>query len=87
MRGEGDETLVNINDTPLRGSTLRSRSLEDKAAVARAMERHVLALFERGELRVPVAETFRLDEVAAAYDRFAAGGKLGKIVLVMDDAG
>ena len=34
------------------------------------------------EVRVPVAETFALDDVGAAYDRFAAGGKLGKIVLL-----
>ena len=33
--------------------------------------------------RVPVAETFALADVAAAYDRFAAGGKLGKIVVTM----
>ena len=57
------------------------RSLEEKAATARAIEREVLPLFERGLLRVPVAESFALDDVAAAYDRFAAGGKLGKIVL------
>jgi putative PIG3 family NAD(P)H quinone oxidoreductase len=63
-------------------STLRARPLEEKAATARSMEREVLPLFARGELRVAVAETFALDDVAAAYDRFAAGGKLGKIVLV-----
>jgi putative PIG3 family NAD(P)H quinone oxidoreductase len=65
------------------GSTLRSRALEEKAATARAMERHVLPLFERGALRVPIAETFPLGRVAEAYDRFAAGGKVGKIVLTM----
>jgi putative PIG3 family NAD(P)H quinone oxidoreductase len=63
-------------------STLRARPLEEKAATARALERHALPLVERGALRVPVAETFPLDEVAAAYERFAAGGKLGKIVLL-----
>ncbi|HUR86364.1 MAG TPA: NAD(P)H-quinone oxidoreductase [Solirubrobacteraceae bacterium] len=63
-------------------STLRARPLEQKAATARALERHVLPLFGRGDLRVPVAETFALDDVAAAYDQFAAGGKLGKIILV-----
>jgi NADPH:quinone reductase len=47
------------------------------------MERHVLPLFERGALRVPIAATFPLDRVAEAYERFAAGGKLGKIVLTM----
>jgi NADPH2:quinone reductase len=62
-------------------STLRARPLEQKAATARAMEREVLPWFERGELRVPVAGTFALDDVAAAYDQFAAGGKLGKIIL------
>ena len=63
-------------------STLRARPLEEKALTARAMEREVLPLFERGAVRVPVAETFALDDVAAAYERFAGGGKLGKIILV-----
>jgi putative PIG3 family NAD(P)H quinone oxidoreductase len=62
-------------------STLRARPLEQKAMTARALEREVLPGFERGALRVPVAETFALDDVAAAYERFAAGGKLGKIIL------
>jgi NADPH2:quinone reductase len=62
-------------------SMLRARPLELKAATARAMEREVLPLFERGDLCVPVAETFALDDVAAAYDHFAAGGKLGKIIV------
>jgi NADPH:quinone reductase-like Zn-dependent oxidoreductase len=37
----------------------------------------------RGAVTVPIAETFALEDAAAAYDRFAAGGKLGKIVLTM----
>jgi putative PIG3 family NAD(P)H quinone oxidoreductase len=63
-------------------STLRSRPLEEKALTARAMERSVLPLLARGDVRVPVAETFQLDGVHDAYERFAAGGKLGKIVLL-----
>ncbi|MFL5844622.1 MAG: zinc-binding dehydrogenase [Solirubrobacteraceae bacterium] len=66
----------------LRASTLRARPLEEKAATARAMERHVLPLFEQGALQVPVAATFPLEEAAAAYERFAAGSKLGKVVLL-----
>jgi putative PIG3 family NAD(P)H quinone oxidoreductase len=65
----------------LRASTLRPRPLEEKALTARAMERHVLPLFGRGALRVPVAATYPLDAVGEAYERFTAGGKLGKIVL------
>ncbi len=63
------------------GSTLRSRPLEEKALAARLLEREVLPLFTAGSLRVPVAETFPLEQAAAAYERFAEGGKLGKIVL------
>ncbi|HEX6387870.1 MAG TPA: zinc-binding dehydrogenase [Solirubrobacteraceae bacterium] len=65
----------------LRASTLRARPLEEKAATARAMEREVLPLFASGALRVPVAEAFALDDVHDAYERFVAGGKLGKILL------
>ena len=43
----------------------------------------MLPLFETGALRVLVAEAFPLAEAAAAYERFAAGGKFGKIVLTM----
>jgi NADPH:quinone reductase len=67
----------------LRGSTLRPRPLEEKALTARALERHVLPLFERGALRVPVAATYPLEAAGEAYERFKAGGKLGKIVLEM----
>jgi NADPH:quinone reductase-like Zn-dependent oxidoreductase len=66
----------------IHGSTLRARSLEEKAVAARLVERHVLPLFDRGELTVPLADTFPLDQVSEAYDRFAAGGKLGKIVIL-----
>jgi NADPH2:quinone reductase len=66
----------------LHGSTLRARPLEGKADAARRFERHVLPLLAAGRLTVPIAATFPLEEVEAAYERFAAGGKFGKIVLV-----
>ncbi|HEU0024965.1 MAG TPA: NAD(P)H-quinone oxidoreductase [Thermoleophilaceae bacterium] len=66
----------------IHGSTLRARPLEEKALATRLVEREVLPLFESGAVEVPVAATFGLDEVEQAYERFAAGGKLGKIVLL-----
>jgi putative PIG3 family NAD(P)H quinone oxidoreductase len=66
----------------IRASTLRARPLEEKATTARLMEKHVLPLFDSGALTVPIAETFALDQAEQAYDRFTAGGKLGKIVLL-----
>ncbi len=67
----------------IHGSTLRARPPEQKALVARSLEHEVLPLFESGALRVPIADTFPLEDAAAAYERFAAGGKLGKVVIVV----
>src|SRR3954452_23494213 len=66
----------------IHGSTLRARPLEQKADPARRVERAVLPLVESGRVQVPLADTFPLDRVEEAYDRFAAGGKLGKVVLL-----
>jgi NADPH:quinone reductase len=66
----------------VQGATLRPRPMEEKALAMRLVEREVLPLVEQGDVKVPVAATYPLDEVEAAYERFAAGGKLGKIVLL-----
>jgi len=64
------------------GSTLRSRSSEEKAGVAWLVEGRAVRLLGEGAVTVPVAATFPMAEAAAAYEQFAAGGKFGKIVLV-----
>lgn len=84
--GAGFKAEVNLlammgKRATLRASTLRARPLEEKALTARRLEREVLPHLQSGALTVPVADTFALDDVAAAYDRFTAGGKLGKVVL------
>jgi NADPH2:quinone reductase len=67
----------------IHASTMRARPLEEKAIATRLVEKAVLPGFASGDLSVPVAATYPLDEVAAAYERFKAGGKLGKIVLTV----
>ena len=50
------------------------------------VEAHVLPFLrdDKPSLQVPVAATYPMSEAEAAYDRFVAGGKLGKIVLTRD---
>ena len=84
FRAEVDLLALMGRRARIHGSTLRARPLEQKALAAAAVARHVLPLVEQGRVRVPVAETFPLREAAAAYDRFRAGGKFGKIVLLAD---
>jgi NADPH:quinone reductase len=64
------------------GSTLRARPLVDKAVVAAAVEHHLVPLLGSRQVRVPLEATIPMDRATAAYERFAQGGKLGKIVLV-----
>ncbi len=64
------------------GSTLRSRTVAEKSAVTRPVEEHAVALLGQGTVTVPVAERFPMAGAAEAYERFAAGGKFGKVVLV-----
>jgi NADPH2:quinone reductase len=85
--GTGPKAEINLGwlmgkRARIHGSTLRARPLEEKAIAMRLVEREVLPLFEQGQLSVPVAHTFALDDVERAYERFRAGGKLGKLVLL-----
>jgi NADPH:quinone reductase-like Zn-dependent oxidoreductase len=64
------------------GSTLRIRGRREKAEVAADVTAHVLPGLAAGRLQVPVCETFPLSEAQTAYDRFGAGGKFGKVVLL-----
>jgi NADPH:quinone reductase len=80
---EIDALQLMVKRGRIHGSTLRARPLEEKATVARLIERRVLPDFANGKLTVPVDRTFTLDEVADAYAYFAAGGKFGKIIVTM----
>jgi NADPH:quinone reductase len=78
---EVDFRRLMVKRARISASTLRARPLEEKALVVRRLERHVLPLVAAGRVRVPVCATFPLEQAQAAYERFAAGGKFGKIVL------
>jgi len=79
--GEINLGLLMMKRARIHGSTLRARPLEHKALTARAVERSVLPALADQTITVPIAETFALDSAQAAYERFQAGGKLGKIIL------
>jgi NADPH:quinone reductase-like Zn-dependent oxidoreductase len=80
-RCELDMSLLMNRRAKVMGSTLRARPLEDKALVSRAVQHRVLPLVEQGRVKVVVGATFPFEQAQEAYERFAAGGKFGKIVL------
>ncbi|MFY9782249.1 MAG: zinc-binding dehydrogenase [Acidimicrobiales bacterium] len=67
------------------GSTLRSRSREEKAEVARLVSETIIPRWTQGELGVPLAGVFGLFDAVAAYKFFAEPGKFGKVVLRVSD--
>jgi NADPH:quinone reductase-like Zn-dependent oxidoreductase len=78
---EVDLRYLMVRRAALRGSTLRARTVAEKAATAAALEHDTLGWLEDGSLRVPLEAVFALGDVEAAYERFEQGGKFGKIVL------
>ncbi len=68
----------------LHGTVLRARSLEDKAQALRAFEREILPHLASGALRMPIDSVFPAASAADAYDRLAASGKAGKVLVEFD---
>jgi putative PIG3 family NAD(P)H quinone oxidoreductase len=65
------------------GSTLRARAVADKAAIARALEQHVLPLIAAGKVKPVIYKTFPLKDAAAAHALMETSAHIGKIVLTM----
>jgi len=63
------------------GTVLRSRPLEEKAAISRRFADEVLPLFSSGELRPVIDRRFPLADVAAAHAHMEADANVGKILL------
>lgn len=65
------------------GSTLRSRSVEEKASVAEAVRQNAWPLLASGKVRPVIHATFPLAEAAAAHQLLESSTHIGKIVLTM----
>ena len=65
------------------GSTLRARSVPDKAAIAKAIADNVLPLFAKGKAKPIIYKTFPLREAAKAHALMESSAHIGKIVLTV----
>ena len=65
------------------GSTLRARSVPDKGAIARGVERDVLPLLADGRVKPVIDSTFPLAQASAAQARMETSVHIGKIVLTL----
>ena len=67
------------------GSTLRPRTIDEKGAIARALEEKVWPLLAAGTVRPLIDRVFPLAEAAEAHRWMEKGDHVGKIVLTLED--
>jgi NADPH2:quinone reductase len=79
---EVDLMPVMLKKLTLTGSTLRPRSVAEKASIARALEEIVWPLIAQGTCRPVIFRTFPLAEAARAHALMESSAHTGKIVLV-----
>jgi putative PIG3 family NAD(P)H quinone oxidoreductase len=64
------------------GTTLRGRSIEEKAEATRLFASSVLPLVSRGAIRPVIDHVYPADEIRDAHERMESNASVGKIVLI-----
>ena len=82
----GDQAQISLNRlmvkrASLRGTVLRARPIEEKAAAVQAFARSVVPLLAAGRALPEIDRVFPAADVTAAFDHLAKPGKTGKILL------
>jgi NADPH2:quinone reductase len=83
LSGELNLATLLAKRASIRGTMLRSRSLEEKAAATRAFEHAVLPHLASGAIRPVIDQRFALADAAEAHRRMEANENFGKIILEM----
>jgi NADPH2:quinone reductase len=65
------------------GSTLRPRTVAEKAAITRGVEERVWPLVVSGKIKPLIDSTYPLKDAAAAHARMESSQHIGKIVLTV----
>jgi NADPH:quinone reductase-like Zn-dependent oxidoreductase len=73
---------VMLRRLTLTGSTLRARSVAQKAAIAVALEEKIWPLLEAGAVKPIIAATFPLEQARRAHELMESSAHCGKILLV-----
>jgi NADPH2:quinone reductase len=82
-RAEINMGLILTKRLTLTGSTLRSRSIAQKAAVAEAVRKNVWPLLAAGRVRPVIHATFPLADACEAHRLMETSNHIGKIVLTI----
>ncbi|HZY61038.1 MAG TPA: NAD(P)H-quinone oxidoreductase [Edaphobacter sp.] len=79
-----DLRAVMLKRLVITGSTLRSRSVEEKTALRNQIEKQIWPRFSEGGLKPVVHKVFPLEKAAEAHQEMKAGGHIGKLLLQVE---
>ena len=79
---EADFGMIQRKHLTVTGSTLRSRSIDEKGAIVAALKEKVWPLWSQGKLRTFTYRRFPLREAGAAQALMETSSHIGKILLV-----
>lgn len=83
-KAEIDYGIVMRKRLRIMGTSLRTRSTEEKAWATRLFSRHVVPLLANGSVRPVIDSVFRIDGVREAHRRIESNETFGKVVLTID---
>ncbi|MFF6835650.1 NAD(P)H-quinone oxidoreductase [Streptomyces sp. NPDC012438] len=85
LEGRLDLAEIVFKRASVHGTTLRTRSKEDKAEIVARVRENVWPMIENGVVKPIVDRTLPMAEAAEGHRLMEAGGHLGKILLVNDE--
>lgn len=80
---KGEVNLLHVMNKQLKvsGSTLRSRSPEEKGRIVDQVVKEIWPLIEQGKYKPTIFQTFKLEDVTAAHAMMEKSEHIGKILL------
>ena len=84
-KAEVDFRPLLMKRVTLTGSTLRPRSVKEKAEIARSLRKEVWPLMDSGTIRPIIHQTFPLEKAADAHQLMESSNHIGKILLKPDE--
>jgi putative PIG3 family NAD(P)H quinone oxidoreductase len=83
-KAEIDYGVVMSKRLKIMGTSLRTRSAEEKATATRLFDREVVPLLASGAVRPVIDRVFKMGDVRAAHQRIESNETYGKVVLLID---
>ena len=83
-KAEIDYSIVMRKRLRIMGTSLRTRSIEEKATATRLFAQHVVPLLADGSVRPVIDRVYKIDAVREAHQRIESNESFGKVVLTID---